>query len=91
MGVVALELFVVVRMLHVARRSEDDFARLVCVALAGWFLVQTLENLGMNLGLMPVTGVPLPFVSYGGSSMFSCWAAIGLVGNIQKTRRSRLG
>ena len=90
-GVVALELFVVVRMLHVARRSEDDFARLVCVALAGWFVVQTLENLGMNLGLMPVTGVPLPFVSYGGSSMFSCWAAIGLVGNIQKTRRSRLG
>ena len=90
-GVVALELFVVVRMLHVARRSEDDFARLVCVALAGWFLVQTLENLGMNLGLMPVTGVPLPFVSYGGSSMFSCWAAIGLVGNVQKTRRSRLG
>lgn len=90
-GVVALELFVVVRMLHVARRSKDDFARLVCVALAGWFLVQTLENLGMNLGLMPVTGVPLPFVSYGGSSMFSCWAAIGLVGNIQKTRRSRLG
>lgn len=82
-GVVALELFVVVRMLHVARRSEDDFARLVCVALAGWFLVQTLRNLGMNLGLMPVTGVPLPFVSYGGSSMFSCWAAIGLVGNIK--------
>ena len=89
-GVVALELFVVVRMLHVARRSEDDFARLVCVALAGWFVVQTLENLGMNLGLMPVTGVPLPFVSYGGSSMFSCWAAIGLVGNVHAASRRRI-
>ena len=46
-----------------------------------WFLFQVFENIGMNLGIMPVTGLPLPFVSYGGSSMFACWVALGLVNN----------
>lgn len=53
--------------------------RLVCWAVAAWFAVQSVENIGMNLGLLPVTGLPLPFLSYGGSSMFACWAAMGLV------------
>ena len=47
-----------------------------------WFAVQAFENIGMNLGIMPVTGLPLPFLSYGGSSMFAAWLALGLVNNV---------
>ena len=47
--------------------------------VAVWFLFQVFENVGMNLGITPVTGLPLPFLSYGGSSMFACWLAVGLV------------
>lgn len=90
-GIVVLEMFLVARMVVVARASTDTFTRVLCAGVAGWFLFQSVENIGMNLGLMPVTGVPLPFVSYGGSSMFSCWVAIGVIGNVQKAGRSRLG
>ena len=52
------------------------------VGVAVWFAFQAFENIGMNLGIMPVTGLPLPFVSYGGSSMFAAWLALGLVNNV---------
>ena len=48
-----------------------------------WFTFQMFENIGMTLGIMPVTGVPLPFVSYGGSSMFATWIAVGLLENVR--------
>lgn len=70
---------IVVRIALAGTRSQDPFVRLVCWAVATWFAVQAVENIGMNLGLLPVTGLPLPFLSYGGSSMFACWAAIGIV------------
>ncbi|WP_435198062.1 FtsW/RodA/SpoVE family cell cycle protein [Janibacter sp. GS2] len=70
---------IVVRIALAGTRSQDPFVRLVCWAVATWFAVQAMENIGMNLGLLPVTGLPLPFLSYGGSSMFACWAAIGIV------------
>lgn len=89
-GIVLLEMFVVARCLVVARRTPDAFGRIVCAAVAGWLGFQTLENVGMNLGLMPVTGVPLPFVSYGGSSLFACWIAVGLVGNVHAAQQRRI-
>ncbi|HET7397141.1 MAG TPA: rod shape-determining protein RodA [Intrasporangium sp.] len=85
-GLVLLVGFLVVRALLVAR-GADAFGRLVVVAVAVWFGVQAFENIGMNLGLMPVTGLPLPFVSYGGSSMVAAWIAVGLVGNVAAARR----
>lgn len=88
--VVALLGLVVVRGILIARRAQDSFGRLVAVGVVGWFLFQILENLGMNLGLMPVTGLPLPFVSYGGSSMFACWIAIGLLENVHLVSLRRL-
>lgn len=87
LGIVGLLLFLVVRSLWVGLRTEDPFAALVAVGVAGWLLFQTFENIGMNLGLMPVTGLPLPFVSYGGSSMFACWLAVGLVAACQQPQR----
>ena len=71
--------FVVVRVLVVSARSRDSFGALVGAGVGTWLVFQVFQNIGMNLGLLPVTGLPLPFVSYGGSSMFAAWIAIGLV------------
>lgn len=85
-GVVLLIGFIVVRAVVVAGRA-DPFGRLVVIGVAVWFAVQSFENIGMNLGLTPVTGLPLPFVSYGGSSMIAAWIGVGLVGRVSQARR----
>jgi rod shape determining protein RodA len=66
------------RLTKIALKAPDRFGRLTAAGVAGWFAIQSFENIGMNIGIMPVTGVPLPFVSYGGSSMFVSWMALGL-------------
>ena len=66
----------------IAQRTNDLFGRLVCVGVIGWFAFQTFENIGMAMGLMPMTGVPLPFISYGGSSMFATLVGFGLLQNV---------
>ncbi len=78
-GLVVLLGVVVVRVLVVAARADDAFGRLVGVGVAAWLAVQVVQNVGMNLGVLPVTGLPLPFVSYGGTSMLVSWLAVGLV------------
>ncbi|KUG51542.1 rod shape-determining protein RodA [Serinicoccus chungangensis] len=78
-GLLVLLGFLVVRGLVVALRCEEPFGRLLAVGVSSWFGFQIFENVGMNLGLMPVTGLPLPFLSYGGSSMLACWVALGLL------------
>jgi rod shape determining protein RodA len=70
------------RALTIAARAEDLFGRLAAAGIACWFGFQAFQNVGMCLGIMPVTGVPLPLVSYGGSSMFAGLMAIGLLQNI---------
>jgi rod shape determining protein RodA len=66
------------RGLRIARTAEPA-GRLIAVGVVCWLAFQAFQNIGMNLGLTPVTGVPLPFVSYGGSSMFAQGLAIGLL------------
>ena len=68
-------------------RTADRTGQLVAVGIVCWFAFQAFQNIGMNLGLMPVTGLPLPFVSYGGSSMFAQGLAIGV---LQAVRRRNL-
>ncbi len=76
----ALLLFgLVVRCLYIASNSKNKFASYICVGVACMFLAHTFENIGMCIGLMPVTGIPLPFFSYGGSSIVTNLIAIGLV------------
>lgn len=70
------------RGIQIARLARDPFGRLVAVGVVAWFAFQAFENIGMNLGIMPVTGVPLPFVSYGGTSMFAAWIGIGLLQSV---------
>jgi rod shape determining protein RodA len=88
-----LYLIIIYRISRIAWRAPDLFGRLTATGVSAWFTVQTFENIGMNLGIMPVTGVPLPFVSYGGSAMFVSWIAVGLVlaiGRESDDRRSPL-
>jgi rod shape determining protein RodA len=78
-GLLAL---VIWRALSIAQHTDDRFGRVAAAGIACWFGFQAFQNIGMCLGIMPVTGVPLPFVSYGGSSMFAGLLAIGLLQNI---------
>ncbi|MFD0631600.1 rod shape-determining protein RodA [Catenulispora yoronensis] len=84
-GVVLIALFAVLllRGIAIARQCDDLFGMLVCAGVVSWFAFETFENIGMTLGIMPVAGIPLPFVSYGGSSMFASFIAIGLVENVR--------
>jgi rod shape determining protein RodA len=84
-GVVLIALFAVLllRGIATARQCDDLFGMLVCAGVVSWFAFETFENIGMTLGIMPVAGIPLPFVSYGGSSMFASFIAIGLVENVR--------
>jgi len=75
------------RAFAIAKRTNDLFGRLVCVGIIAWFAFQTFENIGMTMGLVPMTGVPLPFVSYGGSSMFANLIAFGLLQNVHLRTR----
>lgn len=86
LGLFALLLW---RAIRIASRSDDAFGRLAGAGIICWFGFQTFQNIGMCLGIMPVTGVPLPLVSYGGTSMFASLMAIGLLMNIHlRTERS---
>ncbi len=68
-----------VRGLRIAAMAPDSFGRLVAAGVVSWWLFQAFENIGMTLGIMPVTGVTLPLVSYGGSSVMAVWLAVGLL------------
>ena len=82
-GLLVLLLGVVLwRALRIAARTDDLFGRIAAAGIACWFGFQAFQNIGMCLGIMPVTGVPLPFLSYGGSSMFASLLAVGLLQNI---------
>lgn len=82
MVVVGLFVILLLRLLQLSRRSRDHFSTVFSMALAFMFFVQISINIGMNLGIFPVTGIPLPFISYGGSSLMSCMIAIGLAESV---------
>ncbi len=92
-GVLVVLLGVVIwRALAIAAASDDVFGRVAAAGIACWFGFQAFQNVGMCLGIMPVTGVPLPFVSYGGSSLFASLLAVGLLQNIHlRSSAGRLG
>ena len=72
---------------RIARSSGDLFGMVIVMCVVGMWLFQILENIGMDCGLMPITGIPLPFLSYGGSSMLANMAAIGFVLNVVKRQQ----
>lgn len=72
------------RVLRVAQQAKDTFGRLLCAGVFALLTFSIFENVGMNMGIMPVAGIPLPFLSYGGSAMIAFMAAIGLVASVQR-------
>jgi rod shape determining protein RodA len=87
MVALALFLFLFLRVIRIAERANDSFSSLVAFGLlASWF-THVLENVGMTLNVMPITGIPLPFFSYGGSFMLACWLAIGVLARISSEGR----
>jgi rod shape determining protein RodA len=86
---IALALFLALflRVVRISERANDSFSSLVAFGLlASWF-THVLENVGMTLNLMPITGIPLPFFSYGGSFMLACWLAIGVLARVSSEGR----
>ncbi|MCB0915360.1 MAG: rod shape-determining protein RodA [Actinobacteria bacterium] len=82
-GVIILLVGVILwRGVRIALAAPDRYGRVMAAGVVIWLAVQSFENIGMNLGIMPVTGVPLPFVSYGGSSMFALWIGVGLLTSV---------
>ncbi|GAA5529142.1 FtsW/RodA/SpoVE family cell cycle protein [Herpetosiphon gulosus] len=77
--VIVLQLIVIWQIWRVVERARDPFGRLIAAGIAGLLLVHCLENIGMNLIMMPMTGIPLPFVSYGGSFTLTVLMGIGVV------------
>jgi rod shape determining protein RodA len=85
-GIIALLAVLLLRALRIAARADDQFGMLVAVGVVIWFSVQAFINIGMAVGIMPVTGLPLPFVSYGGSAMFADMIAMGMLQAVHRHR-----
>lgn len=85
--ILLLLFFVVWRLLNIADRAQDHFGRLIATGVAAIIFFQTLSNVGMNIGLLPVTGLTLPFISYGGSSLLSMMFAVGLAESVVMRHR----
>jgi len=90
-AIIILFALVLWRAVRIAAAADDIFGRLAAVGVACWFGFQAFQNIGMCLGIMPVTGVPLPLVSYGGTSMFASLVGVGLLQNIHLRADRRLG
>jgi rod shape determining protein RodA len=88
-GIVLLFGVLLWRTLRIAARADDLFGTLIAAGVGCWFAFQAFENIGMTVGIMPVTGLPLPFVSYGGSAIFANFMAIGLLQNVRLRRSAR--
>jgi len=88
-GFIVLLLVIWIRMIRIARAAPDGFSRLAVLGIATWFIAQSFINIGAMVGLLPLTGVPLPFVSHGGSALFSALLGAAVVVRIsQFTKQS---
>jgi rod shape determining protein RodA len=90
--VISLFFLLVYRMIHTALESHDPYGSYLCTGVIGMITFQVFQNIGMTVQLMPITGIPLPFVSYGGSSLVTYMAAIGIVLNVRsRTKKFMFG
>ena len=89
-SVILLNIMIIVKAIQIAKGIKDEAGAYVAIGIAGIFLFHTLENIGMTMGLLPITGVPLLFVSYGGSSMITSYILIGILLNISSKRQKTI-
>ena len=90
-GTIIIGLFfaLIFRWLYIAMRTNASFGTCLVVGVAGMFTAHVFENIGMTIGLMPVTGIPLPFISYGGSNLLTNLIGVGIVENVWMRRQSK--
>ncbi len=88
-GLLSLLGIIAWRVLHAAVVSRDIFGRLVCAGLFAFIAFSVFQNAGMTMGIMPITGIPLPFVSYGGTAVLVFFSAVGLALSVGARRRFR--
>ena len=88
--VIILYVVIITRTIYVAKTAKDDLGSYIAIGIAGIFTFHMIENIGMTMGLLPITGVPLPFVSYGGSSLLTNLILIGLLLNISGRRKKTI-
>ncbi len=79
--------FLIFKMINIARTSKDLFGSYICVGIISYFLHAIMQNIGMTIGLMPITGITLPLISYGGSSLLTTVCSVGLIVNIGMRRK----
>ena len=88
--IIILYTVLLLRVLKIAKTSKDRFGSLITIGVFGMILFHFLENIGMTIGLMPITGIPLPFVSYGGSSLLTNFISLGIIVGISARRQKSL-
>ncbi|OZM58283.1 rod shape-determining protein RodA [Lottiidibacillus patelloidae] len=86
--VISLFFILIYRMIHVGLESHDPFGSYLCAGVIGMLTFQVFQNVGMTIRLLPITGIPLPFISYGGSSLLTYMIAIGLILNVRSRKRT---
>ena len=87
--VILLYIFLIYRIITIGIKADTRFGTYICVGVASMLMFHIFENIGMTMGVMPVTGIPLPFISYGGSSMLTNMMAVGLVLGVRRNTRSQ--
>ena len=89
-AVIILYVVLITKCIYVAKTAKDEAGSLIAIGITGVFLFHVLENIGMVMGLLPITGVPLPFISYGGSSLITNFICIGILLNISSKRQKTI-
>ncbi len=89
-AITILYIVLVTKAIYVAKTAKDNVGSYIAIGIAGMFFFHMAENIGMTIGLLPITGVPLPFVSYGGSSLITNFICIGLLLNISSRRQKAI-
>lgn len=89
-AVIILYVILITKAVYVAKTAKDDLGSYIAMGIVGIFLFHMIENIGMTMGLLPITGVPLPFVSYGGSSLVTNFICIGMLLNISGRRQKTI-
>ena len=89
-AVIVLYVIMIVKAIKVAKTAKNDLGSYIAVGIAGIFLFHMIENIGMTMGLLPITGIPLPFVSYGGSSLITNFMCIAMLLNISGRRQKTI-
>ena len=89
-AIIIIYVILITKSIYVAKSAKDNLGSYIAVGIAAIFSSHMTENIGMTIGLLPISGIPLPFISYGGSSMITSFTCIGLLLNISSKRQKTI-